>query len=414
MSSSYTKIFSSVSIFNFFIAACLGLTMRYAFVWEAGWMKYKNIMYAHSHMALLGWVYLMLSVLLTRAFAPGSNSRYLTILFSLTEICILGLLISFSVSGYNQLSILLLFIFIVLSYIQMYQLWKKSPSDFEADVLLLKTSIVWYFISSLSLLVMFFILLTGKLVHLYYITIQFFLHFQMNGWLLFAALALFFNQLKKQDIQYAPGLFKKFYYLMVTSTLLTFALAVSWASPSLFIFSLNSIGVIIQLLALIVFFKMVSGTIMRKFRTALSPFPKWMYGFAFISFIGKVAIQSIVFFPQIAVVSYTIRLYVLGFIHLITIGMITAFTLGYGFVSGYISYRNVLSGSGWVIVFVAFVVTELLLFGQGTLVWFGYGYLSKYHEAIFISSILFPAGILLALIGQLKYSNNVIPNKINL
>jgi len=409
----FAKIFILVSLVNFFIAACLGLTMRYAFVWGSGSMNYKNIMYAHSHMALLGWIYLILSILLIKAFATDTNSKRFTLIFSFVEICILLVALSLFVTGYSHLSMVLLLLFILLSYIPLYKLWKNSSSKLDANILLLRTSIGCYIISTIGLLVMFLILFTRNFIDLYYIAIQFFLHFQMNGWLLFAALSLFFHQLKQLNIEYSEPLFKQFYYLLITSTLLTFALAVSWAKPNLFIFAVNSLGVILQLLALAIFFKMIRKGILKKFASSLDTFPKWMYGFAFISFVGKVVIQSIVFFPKIAVVSYTIRLYVLGFIHLITIGMITFFTLGYSFVSGYISYKNVLSRTGWIIVLAAFITTELLLFGQGTLVWFGYGYMSQYHEAIFISSILFPIGILLAFTGQFINTHNVTLNKIN-
>src|SRR5690606_30238438 len=84
----YTK----TALVNFFAAACLGLTLRYAFVSEIS-INYKNVMHAHSHVAMLGWIYLILIVQLQQAFGYEVN-RSFSIIFWLTECTILGMLFS--------------------------------------------------------------------------------------------------------------------------------------------------------------------------------------------------------------------------------------------------------------------------------------------------------------------------------
>ena len=65
----------------------------------------------------------------------------------------------------------------------------------------------------------------------YEIAIQFFLHFQFNGWFVIAVIALFFHQLQLQDSKQ----FRLFFKLLIISTVLTLALPVNWFVPSHFI-----------------------------------------------------------------------------------------------------------------------------------------------------------------------------------
>lgn len=392
-------LYTKTALVNFFAAACLGLTLRYAFVSEIS-INYKNVMHAHSHVAMLGWIYLILIVQLQQAFGYEVN-RSFSIVFWLTECTILGMLFSFPFEGYGPFSITFSTLFIFLAYFFLYKTWKALAGRKGHDILVLKTAMVWFFISTLGIWAMGPIMAGGaKSSAWYYMAIQFFLHFQFNGWFIFAVLALVFNQLNKIGAPYATKDFKAFFYLLVISCLLTFALAVTWADPEDFLFIANGSGVIIQLAALFYLFRILNAAVRKKFKQHVDSFTLWFFRIALISFVAKILIQSAVVIPQIAVISYTIRLYVLGFIHLIMLGAITAFLLGYGFMSKGIIYKNILARTGWIVLIIGFIVSELILFGQGTLLWAGQGYVPDYYMIIFLVSILMPAGILLALFGQ--------------
>ena len=41
-----------LSLFNFLVAAVMGLVLRGAFVWEINWMDYRNLMHGHSHVEI--------------------------------------------------------------------------------------------------------------------------------------------------------------------------------------------------------------------------------------------------------------------------------------------------------------------------------------------------------------------------
>ncbi len=96
-----------IALGNFFIAALLGLTLRFAFIQEIPFFKFKNILHAHSHVAMLGWLYLGLYGLVVCYFVPNEQAapKFYTRLFWLTQISVLGMLFSFPFQGYGPVSI---------------------------------------------------------------------------------------------------------------------------------------------------------------------------------------------------------------------------------------------------------------------------------------------------------------------
>src|SRR5690625_7762252 len=77
------------------------------------------------------------------------------------------------------------------------------------------------------------------------VAIQFFLHFQFNGWFVFAVLGLLFRKLKIED----SANFRKFFLYLSLSLSLTFALPVSWYFKSPIWWCSNAIGILFQLLS---------------------------------------------------------------------------------------------------------------------------------------------------------------------
>lgn len=402
------RTYVNIALLNFLFAASLGLVLRYAFVRELAWLKYKNVMHAHSHVAMLGWIHLLLMVFLWRAFNQDVREQPFTALFWLTEFSVFGMLASFPFQGYGLFSIAFSTLFVILSYIFVYKFWRILSGRSGYDVILIRTGLVWLIVSTLGLWAMGPVMATdAKSSAIYYMAIQFFLHFQFNGWFIFGVLALLFNHLGKLNIPVQRTDFYPFYYLLVVSCLLTFALAVTWADPEDFLFVLNGSGVLIQLAALLFFIRLMNKHLRDRIKKEVDAFPLWFYKLALVSFICKILIQSVVVIPQVAVISYTIRLYVLGFIHLIMLGTITSFLLGYGFSAHLLKYKDGLSRTGWVLFATGLILTEIILFGQGTLLWSGQGYMPHYYIIILCASIFLPLGIFISLLGQLNKRLNV-------
>src|SRR5699024_5200931 len=84
-----------VPLLNFLVAALLGLFMRYVYVGTINIpFKYSYLIHAHSHIAILGWVYLSLYSLFISGFLPTWYRKYKR-LFWITQISIVVMLFSF-------------------------------------------------------------------------------------------------------------------------------------------------------------------------------------------------------------------------------------------------------------------------------------------------------------------------------
>ncbi|WP_163377769.1 hypothetical protein [Cyclobacterium sp. SYSU L10401] len=75
------KFWILLSFSNFLIAALFGLVLRAAFVWEINWMEYRNLLHAHSHLAMLGWVYMGIFAFFCYRFVPASKFKTYSKLF---------------------------------------------------------------------------------------------------------------------------------------------------------------------------------------------------------------------------------------------------------------------------------------------------------------------------------------------
>ncbi|MEE9372820.1 MAG: hypothetical protein V3V00_07170, partial [Saprospiraceae bacterium] len=319
----------SIALLNFFLAGCLGVLMRFAFVSEVSWMDYRYIMHAHSHMAMLGWLYLSLFILLVSYFLDAhqqSKSIYKR-LFALTQIAVIGMFLSFPFQGYGLYSITFSTLHILLSYAFAYRFIKDLGSNGDhhfASLLFVKSALGLMIISTFALFAMAPVMASEmKQSAWYYGLVQFFLHFQFNGWYIFGILSLSFRLLEYWNIIIPKRKVIIFYSLLLFSCLFTFALAVTWSTPVSGLFWINSLGVSLQFLALVYLFRMLKpyySSIRRKLQGWILA----LFSIAVLSFIMKIVVQSAVVIPYIATVAYTIRLYVIGFIHLILLACITA------------------------------------------------------------------------------------------
>ncbi len=385
----------------FFIAALLGLSMRYFFVDEIPFFSYRNILHSHSHTALLGWSYLLLTGGLFISY--GIDTRGLAVfrkLFIVNVVSVLGMTISFLFDGYGPISIAFSTIHLLSSYVYarhyLRYLKNKGPSTARY---FLRWAIYWQLISTIGLWAMAPVMtMLGKLHPLYSATIQFFLHFQMNGWFTFVVLGLLFHFLAKK--YKAIEIRTSTLALLQISLIFTYFLSVTWSTPIPLLFYINSFGVALQLWAFIRIFKAIHQQVPGLF--SFKGLSSSLLTIGLFSMLFKVLIQSALILPQMAVVSYTIHNFVIAFIHLIMLGSIT-FSMGGLLLQQGALPMNVQSKLGWRILLVGFLLSEAVLFGQGLMLWTGFGFVSNYYELIFGVSILLPIGVGLLLWGI--YSN---------
>ncbi|WP_237718511.1 cbb3-type cytochrome c oxidase subunit I [Flavobacterium sp. F52] len=380
--------------FNFLIACVFGLLMRFMYLFPLDFLNYSFLLHAHSHVAMLGWVYLIVYVLVVHFFIPKEKSLkpIYNRLFWLTEFSVIGMMIAFPIQGYALFSIIFSTIHILLSYVFCRLVWKDISTDKSPSQRLLLLSILFMILSTCGVWCLGPAVSTlGKQNAFYQIAIQFFLHFQFNGWFILAILALFLKQFQNKIDEVK---FKKFYFLIIVSTLLTVCFPLRWFIENDFLSYINVLGVLIQLIAFIYFYKMLKPQI-TVFKNGLNKTAKLVYGLALFSLFLKVVIQLLTIFPNLAEVSHQIRNFVIGFIHLTNLGIITGFLFGILLQNKMLSANSEILKAGMKCFILGYISTEVLLFLQGWFFFFGKGTLSAYFQSILIFSILLVFGLAL-------------------
>ena len=379
---------------NFFIASLMGLLLRLMYIKHVEWVDFQFLMHGHSHTAMLGWVYLMLYGLIVHFFIPkeAQQKPIYNRLFWVTQLAVIGMMINFPIQGYALFSIGFSTLHIFCSYYFCYLVWIDALPNSHSEKLLLRTALFFMVFSTLGVWCLGpAVGLLGKASPFYQIAIQFFLHFQFNGWFLFAVFTLFIKQLQ---VNINQNLFRLFYRLLVVATVLTLALPISWYFTNSLFYWINSLGILVQLVSFLISIQILRPHF-SAFFNKLQTIEKLVYGLALISIFLKIMIQLVVLVPELAQVSHQIRNFVIGYIHLTMLGIITGFLLGFLLENKLIDKNNVLINWGIKLFVLGFILTELLLFIQGVYLFLNLGEFKMYYQDLFGASILLPTGIML-------------------
>lgn len=192
----------------------MGLFLRFVFVFPVG-INFRYLTHAHSHVAMLGWVYLMLFSFFVYYFIPKPSKAY-SRLFWVTEIAVLGMMLSFPFQGYAAISISFSTLHIFCSYYFFRLVWKDQAGNDLPERTLLKTSLLFMLLSTIGIWFLGPAVATvGNQSAFFNIAIQFFLHFQFNGWFLFAVLAVFFKILSRLGLKIDLKKFKWFFLSLI-------------------------------------------------------------------------------------------------------------------------------------------------------------------------------------------------------
>lgn len=379
------------SLVYFCLAALFGLVLRLAFsVNLPDWISFPNVRHAHSHVALLGWLFAGYYLTITHVFSWKWDT--FNRLFLALQLTVAGMALTFPVTGYAALSIAVSALHIVLSYVMIWRIWRAS-NQLQSGAIsknFLRASLVFLFLASLGVWSLGPLMMSSwKGTAVYYGAIQWYLHFMFNGWMIFALLAIAYRYLEKKEITYDLDYAKRAFGTLTLSTLLTFALAVTWSTPLDLMFYINSLGVTLQLLALYLLWLSVRHVA----NQVLSQLPaqgRLLLKISIIALVLKIIIQTAVVFPFIAKISYTIKHFTVGFIHLLMLGCLSTFVLAY--IRSELNYR--FSQKAALLFIGTIVVTEILLFSQGLLLWLGKGFIALYYHSMTLFSLLLAISIL--------------------
>lgn len=387
-----------IALFNLLIVAFLGLTMRYKIAFSLPFVDQKHLLHAHSHFAFTGWVTQALMALMVsyifRRTGYDTVKKYKPVLIT-NLIAAYGMLLSFPVQGYGLVSISFSTLSIFTAYYFAILYFKDLRLiKLRATHLWFKAALIFNAISSLGAFSLAFMMATSSInQHGYLASVYYFLHFQYNGWFFFAAMGLFTNKLLENGADESS--LKKVFWFFALSCVPAYFLSVLWLKLPVWVYALIVISVLMQLIG---WAKMLS--IIKKqlphLRKKLTPLALWLLGFSGFSLTIKLLLQAGSVIPELSTLSYSFRPIIIGYLHLVLLGIFTLFILGYT-----MAYRIVIpkrkAWLGIVIFTTGIILNEVILLIQGVTA-MAYYPMPYMNEALFGAAAVMFTGLLVIMI----------------
>ena len=382
----------------------MGLLLRFFFVTPIP-LNYKFILHAHSHTALLGWVYLGLTTLIYKLFLFEAQKpkRYKRI-FYFTNFCILGMLVTFPIQGYALFSIIFSTLFLFASYWFSWFAIKHIPKHFKDRFSwkLIKTSLLYLVLSSIGPWAIGGVMATLGPESIWYKTsIYFYLHFQYNGWFILALLGMLFYIFEEKGIQFNSEKLNSFFLLLNFGVLFTVFLSVLWFVPPIVFYMFGFLGAVAQLLAFYELYFLLKEhfpVLKKSFSSRASFLLKIAGGLMVI----KILMQLFSAFPYIANLAFQLKDFVIGYLHLVFLGIVITTLLGF------LNYFKLIRLPKYFLILysLAFATTEILIFYKAFAFWLKLPFFSSYYVVLAIFSVAFPIAVGILLFKNIDFQKS--------
>ncbi len=390
-----------IAFINLLIVSLLGVTMRYKIAFYLPFIEQKNFLHAHSHFAFSGWVTQILMILLWAflyRYLPADSLKKYKWLVMINLVAAYGMLLTFPWEGYGVVSIIFSTLSIFSGYIFAIVFW--------LDLNKIKTQVIsaWWFKAAL----IFNVLSSCGAYFLTYMMANhiqnanwflaatyYFLHFQYNGWFFFACMGLLTGQLT--FISYK--LQKLIFWLFASACIPAYFLSALWLPVPEWVYVL----VVAAAIAEVVGWWLLLKTILvakAEFLKNISVQTKWLFILSATALSIKVLLQLASVIPALSKFAFGFRPVVIGYLHLMFLGVITLFIIGYCKKNDFISTGK--KGNRGIIIFVGgIILNELLLMIQG-LSYMNYVSVPYVNVWLLIAAVVMFAGILLMIMGLKK------------
>lgn len=343
----------------FLLAAVFGLVLRIMAFLELP-VTYKFLLHAHSHIALLGWIYLASAALVYALYLRGRADRAYRRLFLFTQVTLLGMAVAFPLQGYAALSIAFSTLFLFATYFLTGLFLKRADAAVKrtASYTVIRWSLICLVLSSLGPWALGGIMqVAGSESPMYRSAIYFYLHFLYNGWAMLTLAGLALYALESRGVEIPARRFRQFLAWALVSVALTFFVSLLWLEPTRLFVGFSAVGVAAQWVALVYFVRLLKPAWRGSEKAAVPATVSWALTGAAICLLGKFLLQTAVLIPGITSFAW-LQDAVIGFLHLVFLGVITLGLFGFLALQGYLRLER-----GPLALYTAgFLLTEGLLF----------------------------------------------------
>ncbi len=383
----------------FILSALYGLLMRWNFAFPTKLLSYQNLLQSHSHVAFLGWGYIVVIGAIMYYFVSDvkkQSSVYKTTL-AILLVTISFMLISFPLGGYKVFSIVLLAVFGLTSYVLSFRILKDLQGN-NTSAKLIRFGIYYYLLSSLATWFLAFVIVTQGKTDLYYNTVYFYLHFLYNGFFVFVLFGLLFKIFENQHIVISEILKRSFFIYLNIACIPAYALSVLWSTDVLLFNVVGFVSSVLQFISLVFLIKIMRQAFLQINWHFIS---KLLLKFALFSYSLKIISQILSSFPYFVEKSLALKpFFIIGYLHLFTLGFLSVLLFLILDQLGKLNLHKPTSKVGILLFLAGVFITESLLFLQGFLFLFQFDAIKNYSLILLIFSFLMVVGLLVVYVNQ--------------
>jgi hypothetical protein len=385
-----------VSFFNLMIVSFLGVLLRYKIAFSFPFLNQKYLLHGHSHFAFAGWITQALMALMVQYLARHQGDtvykKYRFLLYA-NLVTAYGMLVSFPLQGYAFWSICFSTLSIFVSYSFAIRFWKdlnvmnlKSISHYW-----FKAALIFSVISSLGAFSLAF-MMANKIMHekWYLGAVYFFLHFQYNGWFFFAGMGLLVSVIEKMipDEKKLINIF----WLFCLACGPAYFLSALWMEIPLPVYWLVVLAAFAQVAGWALFVRLLLKN-KELLVTGLLSGGRKLLLLSAIALTIKFLLQLGSTHPALSQLAFGFRPIVIGYLHLVLLGVFTIFILGYTISMKFLRPGKYFMHGVWIFIS-GIMINEVLLMLQGV-TGLSYNTIPYMNELLFITAIIMFAGLLL-------------------
>lgn len=310
------------------LGALIGTLLRIHFVFPMKHLHFMHWLHAHSHVMFLGWITNALILAFIHEWVREQWKSFKSI-FVILQLVLVGLTACFIIQGYGVLSIILLSAHSILLYVFCIQYLRHTRHRADSSLPFVKEALLFLFLSTLGAFSI------GPIVandlgqsKWYYFAIFFYLHFQYNGFFIFGILGLFFKALERRGITFPVEHLRKVRLVLFYSCFPAYLLSLIWSGPGIFIMIIAVIAGVVQAVGLVFLINLLRLQWSRIVNT-LTMSTKILLGSALLSFVLKTVLQLVSAVPAVARLASDVRFFVLAYLHLVLLGLVTFYLLAW-------------------------------------------------------------------------------------
>lgn len=358
----------------------------------------KNVLNAHFNFAFAGWITQALMTCMIDRLCYAKNENYFLkyrLLLRANLVTAYGMLISF-LSGIHILSSAFSFLSIVTFYVFALVYWKdlNRARNITVSHYWFKAALVFGMLSSFGI---FTITANPGKTNWYLASLYYYLHFQYNGWFFFACMGLLVSYLSL-DIKDLPPQ-KTVFWLFALACIPAYFLSALWLPIANWMYVLVVLSAMAQMAGWVLWVKAILKNPSLSLEKIAVRY-RWILFLSAVAFSIKLLLQSGSTIPALSKLAFGFRPIVIGYLHLVLLGIISLFLLSYAGVNRLLLY-NRLTVAGTITFIAGIIYNELFLMIQGIAA-ISYQSIPYTNELLLSAAFVMFTGVLLLNAGQIK------------